>query len=70
MTIIVNEPQLADAHKDLLKAYYERLLAEEVIFEDHSLQGYGSYQEFVRDFLDQDCETQNYALYTEKRTTQ
>lgn len=70
LTLIVNEREVAEQEKAAIGKIIEKLLGDEYIYEDHMLLEYKSYVTFAKAFFDQDYETQNGVLYTDKRSTQ
>ena len=69
ITLIMNEPEFAEEHKVTIKSIIDKLLSEEVIYEDNMLVEYGTGIYFVSEFFNQDYETQNQVLYLDKRNT-
>lgn len=52
VTLIVNEPIIAQACYTMIQKIQEQLLTEEIIYDENMLAQYSDYSKFVKDFLD------------------
>ena len=52
VTLIVNEPNIAQGCYNMIQKIQEQLLTEEIIYDENMLAQYSDYSKFVKDFLD------------------
>lgn len=68
-TLIINLPLVAESRKKDIEEIIDKLVSEEIIYEENMVLEYTSYKKFAQEFLTFDYETQNSWLYLDKRKT-